>query len=500
LRWCELATVSLLGCAVGLAGCRAREQVVATLERSSGQVQRDGHASVGTWVPAANGVTFVIGDGVRTGDQATADLRLFGKSQLSLEPKTMLRFLARPSDPKHARLELEMGQVIVSTDDEGLELETEFGAAQIDAHGRVRLVREAAGTRLEVLIGSAEIVREPERLKLSAGDTVQGRAGQPLQALKNAPSSAPAASAPPIASAAAAAAERDGAPEDGGAVPGLAFARGPALVDLVIGAGEAIVVHDPRPPTAIGVATGGRCPERAIVAVDPGRPRAKETLGDTTVGIELGPGSHRYVLHCLDASGVKGPKVAEGSVSVIADAGSRQIAKTAPLTSLDADGRNYTVLYQSLLPKIAMRWPSAPAAPSYSLSLSSPNGTKALTLKSASTAFASGALSEGEHRFAFEGGGARSRTTSVTIRFDNAAPTATIASPADGSFVAGSSVTVSGTALPGWSVSVAGTTLNQDAQSRFSEQVTAPAGLRALAVRFTQPQRGVHYYLRRGAR
>jgi hypothetical protein len=491
----------MLGCAIGVAGCRAREQVVATLERGSGQVQRDGHASVGTWVPAANGATFVIGDGVRTGVQATADLRLFGKSQLSLEPKTMLRFLSRPSDPKRARLELEMGQVTVSTDDEGLELETEFGAAQVDAHGRVRLVREAAGTRLEVLIGSAEIVREPERLRLNAGDTVQGRAGQPLQELKLAPSSAPAASAPPVASAPTAADERDGAPpEDGGAAPGLAYARGPALVDLVIGAGEAIVVHDPRPPTAIGVATGGRCPERAIVAVDPGRPRVKETLGDTTVGIELGPGSHRYVLHCLDASGAKGPKVAEGSVSVIADAGSRQIAKTAPLTSLDADGRNYTVLYQSLLPKIAMRWPSAPAASSYSLSLNSPSGSKVLTLKSASTAFASGALGEGEHRFAFEGGGARSRTTSVTIRFDNAAPTATIASPADGSFAAGSSVTVSGTALPGWSVSVAGSSLNQDAQNRFSEQVTAPAGLRSLAVRFTQPQRGVHYYLRRCAR
>jgi hypothetical protein len=58
---------------------------------------------------------------------------------------------------------------------------------------------------------------------------------------------------------------------------------------------------------------------------------------------------------------------------------------------------------------------------------------------------------------------------------------------------------VSGAALPGFSVSVGGKELAQDGQSRFSEQLTAPAGQRALAIRFSQPGRGVHYYLRRSA-
>jgi len=123
-----------------------------------------------------------------------------------------------------------------------------------------------------------------------------------------------------------------------------------------------------------------------------------------------------------------------------------------------------------------------------------------VTTGSPSYSFAVGALGEGEHALTFEGGGARSKSTSLVIRFDNAAPTASITSPADGSFAAGARVTVSGTALPGFVVSVGSETLEQDAQNRFSKVVAAPAGQGALPIRFAQPQRGVHYYLRRSAR
>jgi hypothetical protein len=59
-------------------------------------------------------------------------------------------------------------------------------------------------------------------------------------------------------------------------------------------------------------------------------------------------------------------------------------------------------------------------------------------------------------------------------------------------------VLVSGTAQPGSVVTVGGATLEQDAQNRFSMAVSAPAD-QALAIRFSQLQRGVHYYLRRSA-
>jgi hypothetical protein len=116
-----------------------------------------------------------------------------------------------------------------------------------------------------------------------------------------------------------------------------------------------------------------------------------------------------------------------------------------------------------------------------------------------SYSFTAGALGEGDHHFVFEGAGIRSKSTSVGIRFDNAAPTASISSPADGGFAPGSRVVVSGTALPGWVVSAGGASLDQDAQNRFSGEVTAPADF-ALAIRFAQPKRGVHYYLRRSVR
>jgi hypothetical protein len=270
-------------------------------------------------------------------------------------------------------------------------------------------------------------------------------------------------------------------------------------VDLVVGAGDSLVIHDPKPPTAIGVLAGGRCARGAVLTIDPGRAKPRETAGDAQVSGEFGAGSHRYVVRCLETDGKRGVKVGEGSISVLADAGSRQLAKTAPATDVETDGRRYTVLYQSLLPRISVRWPGAPAAPSYTLRVTSPNGSRSFSAASASYGFAPGALIEGEHTLSFEAAGARSRPTGLAIRFDNAAPTASIASPAEGGFGAGQQVLVAGTALPGWTVSVGGETLAQDAQNRFSATVASPAGLGALAIRFAQPQRGVHYYLRRSA-
>src|SRR6201999_1832737 len=98
-----------------------------------------------------------------------------------------------------------------------------------------------------------------------------------------------------------------------------------------------------------------------------------------------------------------------------------------------------------------------------------------------------------------EGGGTRSKETRIEIKFDNAAPTATLTAPANGGFAPGSTVTVAGAALEGWKISVGGKDLPLDDQLRFSGQATAPAGQRALAIEFVHPKRGLHYYLRRAS-
>jgi hypothetical protein len=269
-------------------------------------------------------------------------------------------------------------------------------------------------------------------------------------------------------------------------------------VDFVAGAGDSFVVHDPKPPTSIAFVHPG-CDGELVLTLDPGK-RPRETGGRGRVSAEVSPGSHRYAVACLKADETKGTRVADGSVAVFADAGSRRLARTAPASAVETDGRRYTVLYQTLLPIISVRWPNAPTASAYTLRLSSSSGARTITTSKPSHSFAAGALTEGDHTLLFEAGGVRSKQTSVAIRFDNAAPTASIASPADRSFAPGANVVVAGSALPGWTVSAVGKDLTQDPQNRFSGAVSAPVAERALVIRFSHPSRGTHYYLRRSAR
>jgi hypothetical protein len=223
-----------------------------------------------------------------------------------------------------------------------------------------------------------------------------------------------------------------------------------------------------------------------------------EVVGERTVNVPLGPGGHPYVVRCLGADGRPGEEVAHGSIGVSADAGTRRLPTQPAASVVDADGRNYTVLFQNLLPSVTVRWPRAPAADSFVLSVKPPKGpAQSLSTKQPQYTFTSGKLVEGTHEFTFEGGGVRTNPTVVEIRFDNATPAASITSPADGSFGPGAQVRVAGSALPGSTVSVSGVELPQDDQHRFSGDVQAPSSERALAIRFVHPQRGAHLYLRR---
>lgn len=273
--------------------------------------------------------------------------------------------------------------------------------------------------------------------------------------------------------------------------------RGPEVVDLVAAPGASFVIHDPKPPAAIAFVSAGRCAKTVVLSFDPGTRKERQTVGSERVSMELGKGSHRYVVSCLDEQDELA-KFAEGSITILHDSGSRRLPRGAPSTSVEADGRRYTVLYQSLLPRITVTWPNAPSGGS-TLGVTSNGVAKTYSVSGKRYTFPAGALGEGEHQLAFEGGGLRSRPTTVTIRFDNAAPTASLSSPADGGFAMGAPVLVAGTALPGWTVSVGSEELPQDDQNRFSRKVPA-AGERALAIRFSRRGRPMHYYLRRSGR
>jgi hypothetical protein len=110
----------------------------------------------------------------------------------------------------------------------------------------------------------------------------------------------------------------------------------------------------------------------------------------------------------------------------------------------------------------------------------------------------SGELGEGTHRVWLVAGARRSPETTIRIRFDNAAPTASLREPARGTaLVPGARVRVAGVVLEGFDVRAGGVALPIDAQLRFAGEVPVPVDTDALVVRLSHPRHGVHYYVRR---
>ncbi len=274
--------------------------------------------------------------------------------------------------------------------------------------------------------------------------------------------------------------------------------RGVAFADIVTGAGGSLLIHDPNPPTAVGITFGDKCDHLGVVEQLSGSRTVASAVGKGSANLHFDAGQRTYALRCLSAKGQLGPIVAKGKITVYRDAGTSALPSKAPNTNVNTDGRSYTVLYQNLLPAISVRWPNAPPAPSYTLTVTSGGASSNYTVKTASFSFAPGKLREGRHTFQFRSSqGRSSRPSHATIRFDNAAPKASIMSPSEGGFSPGASVRVAGIALPGWEVRAKGASLPLDSEQRFSASVGA--GPRGLVLQFSHPARGTHHYLRRAA-
>ncbi len=272
--------------------------------------------------------------------------------------------------------------------------------------------------------------------------------------------------------------------------------RGPEVADLSLKAGDSCVVHDPSPPTAVEVDFASACPQGGRLRV--GARRVVLPKRGSAVIVALNAGSHRYTVLCGNAS------AGQGSIEIVRDPGTSRLPRVPPASMVDTDGRNYTILYQNLLPEVHVRWPAAPKASRYQLEWVGNGSTKTITTDKPKHVFKPAALSEGTHRLTFATYNdstevRRSIETNLKIRFDNAAPAAVVHDPSNRAFKLGDTVDVAGIALPGWQVSSMGADLKLDPQHRFSGQVRADPNRRALAIRFQHQDRGVHYYLRRPA-
>lgn len=493
-------------CIAASGACDCDGRPLAVLERHEGPVSRDHQSSVGSWEAATKGATFALGDGLRTGAAATAELRTQSATRLQVEPETIVRFAAtRPEAPP--KLALEMGAIQVETTDEDLEVGTRTGSARIVAGSRARVRAEGGSVRFHVDVGQVVVETTEGSRNIGAGRTFELMVGN---AIREVGTEAERAARPPDAGLAVG--ERAG---DAGVAPDAEVVRRalprearPGGADAPISRGRTDWLLEegqpidlklaPDVPRATVHAPDGRvnvvvpwpCSGEGSLEVRRGR-RVLRHPASAPVALRLGPGAHAYRVRCPDASRV----ALSGSLLVRRDAGVRRLPLRPPAATARADGRRYSIRFQNQLPAVSLTWPDAPDAPAYELTVRSPRGVRKRRVTAPRVQFRSGSLVEGRYVFRFEAAGKRSPPTDLVIAFDNAARAASLSTPAAAGYAAGSGVEVAGVAMVGSRVSIAGSPVPLRSDGRFRHQVPAPGA--ALAVQVSHPSGGVHYYLRR---
>jgi hypothetical protein len=273
----------------------------------------------------------------------------------------------------------------------------------------------------------------------------------------------------------------------------------PTYFDFRIGAGDSLTVHDPKPPTAIQFQFLGKCTTGGVIELDRDSNfrTAQLSAGQDNANLMVQPGSWAYRLRCSQGD-VEGKQVAAGHIYVVRDDGRRPLPKLPNVNPIDADGRNWSISYQSLVPNVEVHYKGASGGGALRLHLA--QGGKDQTFDNAKgdkITVPGASLKEGSYLYWFDVGGVKQdKVSTLKIDFDQTAPQVYIEAPPNGQPF-GATIDVKGAVLQGWSAAVEGVDVPIDKQRRFSAQVPPPPG-QALAIRLSHPQRGVHYYLRRG--
>lgn len=271
----------------------------------------------------------------------------------------------------------------------------------------------------------------------------------------------------------------------------------PTSFDLRVTAGESFTIHDVRPPTAVQFLFGGKCPSGGIIEMDhDGRYRtAKVSAGREHANLFVAAGSFAYRLRCT-TGGTEGPAVASGRIAVVRDSGTRALPKIRPPNDIEVDGRTWRVSYQSVVPDLRVNVKGGGSR--FRLHLA--QGGKAETFEATRPVIVipGSKLKDGTYTYWVERDGVKlDKVSTLIIDFDQTAAQVYIEAPRDGAAWAAGDIEVRGAVLPNWTASVEGITIPLDRQRRFFAKVGRPSG-HALAIRVAHPQRGTHYYLRRG--
>jgi hypothetical protein len=489
----------VLALALALIACGDDPKPIARVVEVGGAVERTPSATPPGWTAASVGDRLHRGAGVRTSTAARARLDVRGGGTLRMGPSSVVWFGAAPGAEL---LELEAGDAEVEAGDAEVVVGTRSGRARVRPGSRVRVQKGEDGDQLVVEVGAASIERADEApVELAAGGRIALSAA-PRRAAADA--GVPVDAAAPVDASVAPDAVDSELGDQAGAlsidVPGgsLSLDPQPAVADFALTAGESATVHDPDPPSHVRIQLAAACPGKALVEVRRGRSRLR-VLGDQSAVVALVPGSHTYAIRCRRGDRFDARPRVRGTLRIVQDAGRRSVDAAAPRNVIEADGRSYKVLYQNRRPVLVVRWPDAPRASGYVLTIQSGGAPRRYPSARPEVTIPSGAVDEGLHVFSFaaDGTGRSSPQTRLLLDFDNAAPVAQLKEPSSPAAWSGDRVKVAGVATEGSTVSVGGAPLALDVHFRFTGEVAVAPDQRAIAVRIAQRGRRVHYFIRR---
>jgi len=488
-----LSTVSLMS---GCKGC-GKDDKIAELVSMQNDVFRDFASKTEKWQEASKGEGFAIGDGLKTGKNATARLDLLPKGQLVVKGDTIVRFQANPSGETGQRLYVETGTIEIESQEIDLQVDTVVGLSRIGKGSRVRIRSTKESSNFDVLVGAITVDSQGKSLQVASGNSLELDVGQIVVDEKE--DTIPKHKAEPEENATEVAEPSAEAETPVEEEPDRSHDQAPTFADITISSGESATIHDPAPPTNIRIPIGN-CESGGVIEIKSAG-RGKKPLsvrGERDAIARLPRGTHGYRIRCLINGKPSRKTLVRGQLSVRRDAAIRRLPKAAPTVQVEADGRPYTVRYQNLLPRITFRWPDPAVSNTYTFHIKSGKGkTRTESSSRPEIVYRSGQLEEGNHSFFFStADGRRSANGRLRIAFDNTARTAYISEPVEGTPTPGQAVRVAGTALTHSQVSISGQKVSVDAQGRFRAETVAPKQDRAIAIRVQRKTSDIHYYLR----
>jgi hypothetical protein len=202
----------------------------------------------------------------------------------------------------------------------------------------------------------------------------------------------------------------------------------------------------------------------------------------------LAAGAFSYRVRC------DGGRGAAGTIKVMRDSGRGSLPKAAARTLVEADGREYTILYENLLPALTLSWRTAPAGGGYVFVVKPARGApKRFPSSEPRLTLRAGELGEGTYELWVESAGSRRRSesTQIVIDFNNAAASASIESVE----VKEGKVRVRGVVIEDSTVSAGETPVVLDRHRRFNAEVAPVANEDGVGLRIAHPKLGVHYYV-----